>query len=121
MKPIISLSFDDGRLDNYKVFKEILEPNHIPVTINIATGFIENKCTVGSQVKPLTISQIQEMSASPLVEFACHGHMHKNEIKDIEAGRLKLAKWISSSPRNKLGFASPGSNMTPDYIRSHKN
>ena len=40
-KAIVTLSFDDGRIDNYQVVKEILLRNNVPATINVATGYID--------------------------------------------------------------------------------
>lgn len=45
-KAIVTLSFDDGRIDNYRVAKEILLPNNIPATINIATGYIDGSLKI---------------------------------------------------------------------------
>ena len=39
----IVLSFDDGRRDNYRVAKELLEANEIPATFNITSGYLEGK------------------------------------------------------------------------------
>lgn len=45
-KAIVTLSFDDGRIDNYRVAKEILLPNNIPATINIATAYIDGSLKI---------------------------------------------------------------------------
>lgn len=42
-KGVVTLSFDDGRLDNYAVIKKLLLPNKVPATINIATGYISRE------------------------------------------------------------------------------
>lgn len=39
-RAVVTLSFDDGRIDNYCIVKEVTNPLNIPVTINIATGYI---------------------------------------------------------------------------------
>lgn len=51
---IVTFSFDDGRIDNYKVVKEILLPNNIPATINIATGYIDGSLKMLGGVQPKT-------------------------------------------------------------------
>ena len=68
----------------------------------------------------MTVEQICELYKSGLIEFAGHGDMHKNELKDIKAGREKLLQWLNLSEDFKIGFASPGSGMTPDFIRENK-
>ena len=40
-KAIVSISFDDGRSDNYWIAKKILLPNKFPATLNIATAYID--------------------------------------------------------------------------------
>ena len=39
----ISISFDDGHMDNMRVVKEILLPMNIPATFNTTSGFIEGR------------------------------------------------------------------------------
>lgn len=115
---IISLSFDDGRADTYKVAKELLFDNNIPATINIATGYIEGKVNAGTNIPPMTKEQVIELYNSGLFEIAAHGDMHKNNFEDIVAGREKLLSWTGRN--GKIGFASPGSVMTVDFINEKR-
>ena len=115
---IITLSFDDGRVDTYTVAKEILEKNNIPATINIATGYIEGNVAIGTDNPPMTKENVIELSSNELFEIAAHGDMHKNDFDDIASGREKLLSWIGKE--GEIGFASPGSMMTVDYINENK-
>ena len=115
---IISLSFDDGRADTYKVAKELLFDNNIPATINIATGYIEGKVNAGTNIPPMTKEQVIELYNSGLFEIAAHGDMHKNDLEDIAAGREKLLSWTGRN--GKIGFASPASVMTVDFINENR-
>ena len=36
----VVLSFDDGRADNYQLFRDYLLPKEIPFTINIASAYV---------------------------------------------------------------------------------
>ena len=114
---IITLSFDDGRIDTYTVAKEILEKRNIPATINIATGYIEGNVAIGTNIPPMTKENVIELSSTELFEIAAHGDLHKNDFDDIASGREKLLSWLGKS--GNIGFASPGSMMSVDYI--HEN
>ena len=115
---IISLSFDDGRVDTYTVAKELLEKKNIPATINIATGYIEGNTKAGTNIPPMTRENVIELHNSGLFEIAAHGDMHKNSFEDIAIGREKLLSWLGRD--GKIGFASPGSEMTVDFINDHR-
>ena len=117
-KAIITLSFDDGRKDNYQIAKEVLETRNLPATFNITTGFIENKLDMGDI--PLSKEEIIEISNNHFFEVAGHGHMHKNDMEDIEQGKNILKEWINLNEQESIGFASPGSGMTLEYINVNK-
>ena len=117
-KAIVSLSFDDGRIDTYTVAKEILEKKNIPATINIATGYIEKLTKAGTNISPMTKENVVELDSSGIFEIAAHGDLHKNDFEDIAAGREKLLSWLGRD--GKIGFASPGSMMTVDFINENR-
>lgn len=74
----------------------------------------------GYNPKPMTIDQICELYSLGLIEIAGHGDLHKNEWNDIKIGRQKLLNWLQISADSKIGFASPGSGMTPVFIRKNQ-
>lgn len=117
-KGIVTLSFDDGRKDNYFIFKDLLEKYKIPATVNIATGYIEGKVQAGKNPAMLK-EEVIELYNNPLFEVAGHGDMHGNDIDDIREGKKKLVQWFQLPEKSKLGFASPGSEMSIDYIDSN--
>lgn len=122
-KAIVTLSFDDGRIDNYRMAKEILLPNNIPATINIATGYIDGRLKMlgkGYNPKPMTMENIRELYNTELIEIAGHGDLHKNEWNDIKVGRRKLLEWLHLPSDSKIGFTSPGSGMTPTFIKENQ-
>lgn len=106
----IVLSFDDGRKDNYKIAKEILFPNKLTATFNIATGYIDgtiSKETIGTKFDPMSIREIEELDSLGF-EIACHGDKHLNTIEDIDSSIKKLKVWLSTK---EYGFASPHSQL----------
>ena len=119
----VSLSFDDGRGDTAAVVDTLLRPSGIPAAICIATGYVDRTCPaeqLPTQKPPLTVAEIQRLSADPLVEIAAHGDMHQNTEEDFYRGEEKLRAWLKLSEDAPLGFASPGSKVEPMYFRPHE-
>lgn len=113
-KAIISLSFDDGRGDNWDVFRDILEPMSIPATFNITTGYVDGSCPedrAPSAKAPLSVAQVCDLAKHPLVEIALHGDEHLNTEEDIAKGRAKIMQWLEVTDSAVFGFASPGSGL----------
>lgn len=111
-RALISLSFDDGRADNYDIIKKITVPMNLPVTLNITTGYVDGSCPkskVPSDKSAMTKENVIELFNEPTVEIALHGDQHLNSEEDISIGRNKLIEWFNLSADAKFGFASPGS------------
>ncbi len=70
-KDTISITFDDGRDDNYYIAFPILKKLQIPATIFLISDNID------STYKYLNSSQIKEMSDTNLIDFQVHGKSHK--------------------------------------------
>ena len=119
----VSLSFDDGRGDNTEILDKLLLPMGIPATLNITTGYVDGSCpreSLGTWKTPMTIKDIRRLSADPRIEIAMHGDFHQNSEKDILNGRKKLLAWLGLPQDALLGFASPGSGLSPARFRSVK-
>ena len=122
-KGYISFSFDDGREDNYDIYKSILKPMNIPATFNIAAGYIDGTCPVKSipstTIKSMTVEQVREIYKDGLVEIALHGDKHLNTEEDIMSGEEKIRKWLFADQNKHFGFASPGSGLNiAQYLAS---
>ena len=114
-KSRIVLSFDDGRADNYRIVKEILEPMSIPATFNIATAYVDGTIAKDNRPCPndaISINMLKTMSTNCLFEIAGHGDQHLNETEDIMAGIKKIHEWLNLDEEKVIGFASPNSEMT---------
>lgn len=70
---VFALSFDDGFQDNYYYAFPLLKKYNAKATIYLATQ-IEG-------IEKLNTAQIQEMSASGLIEFGAHTQHHVNLLK----------------------------------------
>lgn len=124
-KALVSLSFDDGRTDNYDIIKEVTIPMNLPVTLNITTGYVDGSSSPENKPsdKPaMTKENVINLFHEPLVEIALHGDQHLNTEEDISAGRKKLIEWFDLPCEAKFGFASPGSNLAVhQFVNSRSN
>ena len=125
MKSIISLSFDDGRKDNYTLMYPIIKKYDIPVTINIATGYIEGVINPSDFdfPEPMSVSMLSQLFHDSNVEIAGHGYMHINEKEDIIQGIEALHKMfgVEALYKGENGFASPGPDLSMDYYHKIHN
>ena len=81
----VVISFDDGRADNYQLFRDYLLPKEIPFTINIASAYVNgtiSKDNLPCENSAISVEELKVMATSPIVEIAGHGFEHLNEIKD---------------------------------------
>lgn len=117
MAKYITLSFDDARVDTYDVVLPIIKRNALKATLNVVTDFIINSKEYKDTFKEdsMTISDLTEWENCGC-EIACHGFSHKNTVEDVKKGIRDLKMWGFDTA--KIGFASPGSFLTPSNICS---
>lgn len=113
-KGVIIFSIDDGRYDMYRLAKDILIPRNLPATFNITTDSGYSKV-----IPSIKREELLEVGKHPLFEIANHSDMHTNEFDDIRKGYLKLCDWFGFDTNKPIGFASPGSGMSPEFIREN--
>lgn len=134
-RAVVVLSFDDGRVDQLRTAM-YLQEQRVPAVFNITTGYLEGKCPALTDVPAMRIEDVCQISESPLFEVAAHGDLHDNSVRDIMRGRKKILKLLrSDNEENRaidgwvmggsmqttfIGYASPDSKMSPEFIRSHE-
>lgn len=118
----VILSFDDGREDNYRAAKEILEPLGIPATFNVTTGYvigdIDNKDKPGPH-KPMSKEQLSYMFDKSLFEVAGHGYKHNNDVENLIQG-VKALESVSGFRYKVRGIASPNSSFDLEDLKDAK-
>ncbi len=118
---LIGLSFDDGRIDNYTHVRPLLERYNLPATFNITTGYVLGQLKPGdpTDVKPMNMDMVKELSHQPLFEIAGHGWAHRNTIEDIHEGFEDLKRRLGVETLTELGdgFASPGTGLCDETWR----
>lgn len=115
-KCLVSLSFDDGRIDSYTMAYPILKKIDLPATFNITMGYVTGKLTPGNptDVKQMNVDMVRELFSNNKFEIAGHGWAHQNDITDIEKGitELKSLLGVNTLTRFGDGFASPGTGLS---------
>lgn len=118
----ISLTFDDGRADNYEFAFPIMKSYGVTGTIFCTTGYID-----GSWKKPddwksagkaITIEQLQELQSSGW-ELGLHGDKHTTEVYDLSVALDKMKTWGFSG--SSFGFSMPNSRIDEQKLHDFVN
>ncbi len=114
----ISLSFDDGRHDNYVIAKNILEPMNIPATFNVTIGYILNDKNIEkpSENEPMTINELRDLANNKLFEISSHGYEHNNDVDNLIYGAKKIKEKLYWKDNKKIGIVSPHSQFMINKI-----
>lgn len=111
----IVLSFDDGRLDSYRVAREILLRKGLSASFNITPGYIMGLMDGGNEPcknPPMLKEQVVDLFRTNLFEIAGHGYLHGNDISDWVKGLDVLQEWLGEEwSRDGIGIASPHSKL----------
>ena len=118
----VMLSFDDGRKDTYDYAVKELIRHNIPASFSIVTSFIEDgkTCPGDFDALPMTMDQLVSLNNNRLFEIANHSDCHSNEWADIQRGKEKLFSWLGIHAQEKIGFASPASKLSKEWLKEHE-
>jgi peptidoglycan/xylan/chitin deacetylase (PgdA/CDA1 family) len=75
-RPLVSLTFDDGTADFADEALPVLAKVRLPVTLYVATDFIERRREFPGDGKPLSWSAVRDAHATGLVDVGSHTHSH---------------------------------------------
>jgi len=111
-KTLVSISFDDGREDTYRVAYGIMKRYGLAGTIHVTTGYVDKTWENGkfnSSAGPLKIEELKEMKACGF-EISSHGDKHMTGKKDLQDSLKKLKEWDLIG--EQAGFSIPKSQLS---------
>lgn len=110
----ISITFDDGREDNYLYAYPMMKKYGLVGTVFCTTGFIDGTWKKPddwiSSGNPIKIEQLKALQNSGW-EIALHGDKHTTEVQDMHVSLKKFKNWGFKGP---FGFSMPNSKIE-DY------
>lgn len=108
----VSITFDDGRLDNFTNALPILEKHNLRATFFITTGFIDESIDL-NEVHSFSSCNNQHMTIEMCKkllkkghEIGSHSDKHTNNANDYLVSKMKIGKWFNL---NNIGLSSPTS------------
>lgn len=105
----LSITFDDGRVDNYEVAFPIMKQYDLVGTIYCTTGYIDGSWqpkSWKSAGKPLSIEQLYVLRQEGW-EIALHGDKHITDMDDLSNALTKMNAWGFDA--KNYGFSMPNS------------
>jgi peptidoglycan/xylan/chitin deacetylase (PgdA/CDA1 family) len=75
-EPLVAITFDDGTADFADVALPILVRHRLPVTLYLATAFVEEQRPFPDDGAPLSWSALRDAAETGLVDIGSHTHTH---------------------------------------------
>ena len=73
---LIAITFDDGTADFVEVALPLLEQHHLPVTLYLATAFVEERRPFPGDAPAVSWAALRDAESSGLVTVGSHTHSH---------------------------------------------
>jgi peptidoglycan/xylan/chitin deacetylase (PgdA/CDA1 family) len=74
--PLVAVTFDDGTADFAEVALPVLAEHRVPVTLYVATDFLERGRAFPNDGSPLTWETLRDAISTGLVDVGSHTHTH---------------------------------------------
>jgi peptidoglycan/xylan/chitin deacetylase (PgdA/CDA1 family) len=72
----VAITFDDGTADFAELALPVLERHRVPVTLYLATGFVEDQRPFPHDGRPLSWKALRDAQSTGLVSVGSHTHRH---------------------------------------------
>ena len=76
-EPLVAITFDDGTADFVDGALPVLERYRLPVTLYVATEFVESRLEFPHHGVPVSWEGLRDARATNLVDIASHTHRHR--------------------------------------------
>ncbi|MGL5257924.1 MAG: polysaccharide deacetylase family protein [Proteocatella sp.] len=114
----VSITFDDGRKDNYDIAYPIMKKHGLMGTIYCTTGYIDGtwqkKKDWYSASSPLSKSELRDLYQNGW-EIAIHGDKHITNFADWETAKNKIKSW--GIDITYIGASLPDSKVNESIIK----
>jgi peptidoglycan/xylan/chitin deacetylase (PgdA/CDA1 family) len=74
--PMVAITFDDGTADFTELALPVLARHRVPVTLYLATGFIEDQRPFPNDGMPMSWDSVRDACSTGLVSAGSHTHRH---------------------------------------------
>jgi peptidoglycan/xylan/chitin deacetylase (PgdA/CDA1 family) len=75
-EPLVAVTFDDGTSDFTEVALPVLVEHRVPVTLYVATDFVDRRIDFPNEGAPISWDGLREAAATGLVSVGSHTHEH---------------------------------------------
>jgi peptidoglycan/xylan/chitin deacetylase (PgdA/CDA1 family) len=75
-EPLVAVTFDDGTADFVEVALPVLVERQVPVTVYVATEFLERRRQFPNGGTPLSWAALRDATSTGLVDVGSHTHTH---------------------------------------------
>lgn len=117
----VSITFDDGREDNYSVALPIMKQYNMKGTVYVTTGFVDGTwggySVLESPRRALSVEEIRAMADSGW-EIGLHGDKHTTDKDDFSQAYVKMNHWINNGKHGVYGFSVPNSTASEEDIEA---
>ena len=117
----VSLTFDDGRGDNYQFVFPTMKKYGLTGTLFCTTGYVdgtwEKDKTWYSAGEPLTVQEVIRLKEEGW-EIGLHGDKHTTSVSDMQVANQKMKAW--GIVQEKIGFSIPNSNVAKEDLDNFK-
>ena len=119
----LSITFDDGRADNYEIAYPIMKHYGLSGTIYCTTGYIDGSWQPTkwkSAGRPISTEQLHELQKAGW-ELGLHGDKHITDVDDLHTALIKMNEWGFHA--KSFGFSMPDSvsieNKYNEFVRTY--
>jgi peptidoglycan/xylan/chitin deacetylase (PgdA/CDA1 family) len=106
---MVAITFDDGTADFTELALPVLARQHVPVTLYLATGFIEDQRPFPNDGIPMSWDSVRDACSTGLVSVGSHTHRHAL-LDRVPPGE------VEDELHRSIGLIGERLNVTPEHF-----